>query len=909
MNETKKYFAFISYKREDEVWAKWLQHKLEHYKLPLNLNGRTDLPREIRPIFRDKSDLAGGVLAEEINNALENSQYLIVICSPRAAQSEWVGKEVQTFIELGRTDKIIPFIIGGTAHSENPEDECFPMALLELPAEQEVLGININEMGRDAAAVKVVAQMFGLRFDELWQRWEREQKKIKNRKTTTGILILLAIAGVALWMYAQWQKTLKANWRMMENQSRFVAEKAIALVDDCDSYMAQRLLLEVLPNDFVDLDKPYTDEAKLSFMKAHDKDNTIIKVHNNTVTAAKYNHDGSRIATAGTTYPWTDSNTIKVFDAKTGKELKAIGDSTGWVLCVDYSPDGKHIVASYMSNLEIEDIFIRIWNEESGELIQKLQGHTAAATSVMYSPKGDKIVSSSLDSTIRIWDAKSGDQLRKIKESTYYINSACFSPDGKYIVSALGDGNIRIWDAESGEIVKSLLGHTSIVYSAHFNPNGKSIVSASADSTIRIWNIETGENTVISRSQTNGVCSADFSPDGNYIVAVAKDGLVKAWDIHGRETFSLEINNFDYEGSFNAFVMPMCISPDGKQIAFSLNETVVRIEKLIYGDELKTMYDEHPISSEFASFSPDGKLLVSAHSDGSIKLWDVATCKKCKEISGHDGWVKSASFSSDGKMIVSASGDNTIKIWDVETGDLIKTLEHDFAVTSAFFINDDKQIASSSYDKTVIIWDIRSKKRINVYRHEGIVNNLAISPNQQYIAACSYLFNSPTKGVIYIWDRKQDKAIRIMKGHNGDIWSLCFSPDGQYIVSSGDREIIVWNVSTGDTLHTLTGHNGNIYDVCFSPDGNRVVSSSEDGTIKIWDVKTGKELRTYGDNSMGGVNAINFNDIGSLFVSASDDGFIRIWRFETVQEIIEKTRKRFIDNPLTPDERRQYYLE
>lgn len=131
---TFKYFAFISYKREDEEWAKWLQHKLEHYKLPSNLNGRTDLPKEIRPIFRDQSDLAGGVLADEINKALESSKYLIVICSPRAAQSEWVGKEVRTFLDLGRVDKIIPFIIGGTAYAQESKDECFPLALRELPS-------------------------------------------------------------------------------------------------------------------------------------------------------------------------------------------------------------------------------------------------------------------------------------------------------------------------------------------------------------------------------------------------------------------------------------------------------------------------------------------------------------------------------------------------------------------------------------------------------------------------------------------------------------------------------------------------------------------------------------------------------------------------------------------------------
>ena len=85
--EQKEYYAFISYKREDEKWAKWLQHKLEHYKFPTNLNGRTDLPKNIRPTVRDVTDFKPGLLAEEINNALLNSEWLIVVCSPRAAKS------------------------------------------------------------------------------------------------------------------------------------------------------------------------------------------------------------------------------------------------------------------------------------------------------------------------------------------------------------------------------------------------------------------------------------------------------------------------------------------------------------------------------------------------------------------------------------------------------------------------------------------------------------------------------------------------------------------------------------------------------------------------------------------------------------------------------------------------------
>ena len=221
-----KYFAFISYKREDERWAKWLQHKLEHYRLPSNLNGRMDLPKEIRPVFKDTSELTPGNLPEQINEALEQSKYLIVICSPRSAQSEWVNKEVETFKSMHKIGNIIPFIIDGRPFSSDHAEECFPQAILSLPREQEILGANVNEMGRDAAAVKVVARMFDIRFDELWHRHEREQKRRKSIVIASTATFILFLIGIALWMYHQKNETQRANWRMMENQARMVAEKS-----------------------------------------------------------------------------------------------------------------------------------------------------------------------------------------------------------------------------------------------------------------------------------------------------------------------------------------------------------------------------------------------------------------------------------------------------------------------------------------------------------------------------------------------------------------------------------------------------------------------------------------------------------------------------------------------------------
>lgn len=199
MEHNKEYYAFISYKREDEKWAKWLQNKLEHYKFPTNLNGRTDLPKRIRPTFRDVTDLTPGLLAEEIDKALRSSEWLIVICSPRSAKSPWVCKEAQTFIDLGRADKIIPFVIDGTPFSKDTNSECYPEALLNLTGGKELLAANIHEMGRNPAAIKVVARMFNLRFDTLWRRHERERKRKRN--TLIAIFSFLCILGGLLYLH------------------------------------------------------------------------------------------------------------------------------------------------------------------------------------------------------------------------------------------------------------------------------------------------------------------------------------------------------------------------------------------------------------------------------------------------------------------------------------------------------------------------------------------------------------------------------------------------------------------------------------------------------------------------------------------------------------------------------------
>jgi len=203
-----EYFAFISYKREDEKWAKWLQHNLESYKLPtaIAIKSGLKLPQSLKPVFKDTTDIKPGVLAEVLTQNLEKSKYLIVVCSPRSANSQWVGREISDFISLGKPNNIVLFIVDGKPYSNDPKTECYHLVIQQkLP---EMLGVNINEEGkewkyvkRQKAFIRIVSALLNVSFDSLWQRQKR--RIIRNRVLgiLTFLLIATAIAGMSVYQY------------------------------------------------------------------------------------------------------------------------------------------------------------------------------------------------------------------------------------------------------------------------------------------------------------------------------------------------------------------------------------------------------------------------------------------------------------------------------------------------------------------------------------------------------------------------------------------------------------------------------------------------------------------------------------------------------------------------------------
>ena len=398
----KRYYAFISYKREDEKQAKWLQDKLEHYRFPTNLNGRTDLPKNVRPIFRDVTDLTPGILAEEINKALNDSQWLIIVCSPRSAKSPWVCKEAQSFIDSGRADRIIPYVIEGVPFSGDEATECYPEALLNMKGNKELLAANVNEIGREAAAIKILARMFGLRFDSLWQRHTREQKKRRIIWGTIAafmVVVSMIISGYFYWANNEIKE--KQN-KLLISQSKYLASEAKKEYDKGNITKALRMALYALPKDLKNMDRPYVPEAEI-MLRECDKpqkegiyNRSILQHVNrvNRVNSAQFSPDGKYIVTA------SDDNTARVWDAKTGEPVTEPLKHEDSVNSAQFSPDGKYIVtASY-------DYTARVWDAKTGEPVTESLRHEGPVYSAQFSPNGKYIVTASWewDKTAKVWE-------------------------------------------------------------------------------------------------------------------------------------------------------------------------------------------------------------------------------------------------------------------------------------------------------------------------------------------------------------------------------------------------------------------------------------------------------------------------------------------------------------------------
>ncbi len=650
--------------------------------------------------------------------------------------------------------------------------------------------------------------------EPLRQRAGRCVRRHKPMVTTAAALAtVLLTAGAAWWQVAQQRQRADEKEQLatraqaaesLMRHYRYDAEMqgAQQAWEAGDDYSHMRLVLDSQrsPPDREDL---RGFEWYYLWHLAH-QDLLTFGGHQNIVNSVSFSPDGRRLATA--------SDTVKVWDSWTGKELLTVKGF--WSVC--FSPNGHRLATGSGNNTA------KVWDAQTGKELLTLKGHQGPITSVCFSPDGRRLASASEDMTGKVWDTQTGKILLTLKGHHGSVSSVSFSPDGRRLATGSGDNTAKVWDRQTGKELLTLRGHAGFVHSVSFSPDGRRLATGSGDNTAKVWDAQTGKEVLSLRGHHSFVMSVSFSPDGRRLATGSADNTAKVWNAQMCTTVLILKG---HQGP----VTSVSFSPNGRHLATASADGTAKIWAAATGKEVLSLRG-HQGQVTSVSYSPDGRRLATGSGDGTAKVWDADTGKELLTLRGHQGFVTSVSYSPDSRHLATGSEDNTARVWDVATGKEVLSLRgHQGRITNVSYSPDGRRLATGSEDTTAIVWDAQTGKAVLGLRDLGAVWSLSFSPDGNRLATGSADRRAE------VWDDQTGKNLLLPLAHQGWVHSVGFSPDGNRLVTgSADKTAKVWDAQTGKEVLTLRGHRSAVFSVSFSPNGRRLATGSEDGTARVW---------------------------------------------------------------------------
>jgi len=291
-----------------------------------------------------------------------------------------------------------------------------------------------------------------------------------------------------------------------------------------------------------------------------------------------------------------------------------------------FSPDGSQVVSGS------KDKTVRIWDAKTGKNIQTLNGHADAVTCVCFSPDGRQVVSGSEDKTVRIWDAKTGKNIQTFIAHDTYITAIDFSPDGEFIATGCNDNSMKIWNSSNGKMVHKLVGHSAKILDLNFSPNSKQLVSCSERDglygQIKVWDIASGKEIYSVRgdprrtvrgiaNQLQGDINAvRFSPDGKQFASAGANMTINLWDGPSGaliRTFECDLLRTDGPGHSGP-VRSLGFSPSVSVVVSNSNNTA-KFWDTRTGKEIYTLRG-NGVPMKGIKFSPEGKRVIVSQEKG-----------------------------------------------------------------------------------------------------------------------------------------------------------------------------------------------------------------------------------------------------------------------------------------------------
>lgn len=634
------------------------------------------------------------------------------------------------------------------------------------------------------------------------------------------------------------------------------------------------------------------------------KPQLVIQVgHAHYVRALALSPDGQLLVSGG------EDKAVLLWDVTTQRLVRRLGGHVREVRAVAFSPDGSLVASGADSAVVMGETYnstVKIWDVETGQQVQVFEGEKARGlVGLAFAPRGIWVVwkEGVLKLRASLLEISTKRELRKLTlvGHTKAVAAAAFSADFRWLASAGFDNSIKIWDVKTGRDRLTLSGHKGTVWYVAFSSDGRWLASASGDNTVKLWDIETGREVRSFTGHGDAVRRLGFGSTGRTLASVDFGGTVILWDIStGQALRRIPQRRMGYG--------PLVFSPDDRWIATGIGWAIKGWE-VATGRQVLELAGYVGWVDDIALGS-DGKALVSAHYDKSVRMWDFTTGLLTRRLMGHDDLVSRVAISPDGRWVASVGYDQRIRLWETASGREQHNLPGHFVEqrlqhTGPIGFSPDSRLLATTGHRSLKLWDTSTGDEVRSASIQGppprrpvgfqppnltYINDLAFAPDGRWLALAV--------------GGTGDKEVRVLEVSTGrDAGTLpgsgpvAFSPDSRFLTFGAGRRTVgreeeeisiqVWNVRSlrQKGMRKLAGTlRAGGAGAAFSPDLRYYSQGGGDYSVKVWNAATGHALHTLTGHT-DWIKKMEFSADGRWLVTASLDGSIRIWDVSEGREV------------------------
>jgi YD repeat-containing protein len=373
-------------------------------------------------------------------------------------------------------------------------------------------------------------------------------------------------------------------------------------------------------------------------------------------------------------------------------------------------------------------------------------------------------------------------------------------------------------------------GHRKDLRLARYSPDGRRVVTASDDNTARLWDAGAGQERAVLRGHALPLGGAEWSDDGSRVLTHAQDFTTRVYDGGDGDRVSVLRDPNDNRITSASF------SPDGDRV---VTTTFINTAYIWDSERGKILYELPGDDPSDAQFSSNGRLVVTGHQTGLVRLWRASDGKRLlvRRVDPQD--VFELELSQDGKHLLTTSFEGAIAVWSFPTMELEGVpVAPDNVRREAVLSNDGSMVAAAEPGGAARVWTTAGEELATLTGHDGPVNEVRFDPTGRYVVTAG------EDASALVWEIETERVVARLDGHRAGVTTAEFSPDGRTVLTSSlDDTARVWDPGTADIARALRPPAArSCGNAIFSPDGERIAAAGCGRSTYIFDA-SGRVLR------------------------------------------------------------------